>query len=224
MLSDRDYMHDVSAKPRWPATMAILVLNVVVFVIQFGADRFFPGYPFDDNFALSLNGIKSGYVWQLLTYQFMHASFLHIFLNCWAIFVFGREVEIYLGKARMLALYFSSGIAGGLLQILGTWLLPDHFGGGAVVGASAGAFGLVTAYAVLFPNRVLILLLFFVLPVKMRARTLLWLSIAMAVAGVIVPFGNIAHAAHLGGILSGYVFSRLMIQRFRTTSRSDQFY
>jgi len=224
MLSDRDYMHEVSAKPRWSATIAILVLNVVVFGIQYGAGRFFPDYPFDDRFALSVAGIKSGYVWQLLTYQFMHASFLHIFLNCWAIFVFGREVELYLGKARMLALYFTSGIAGGLLQVLGTWLLPQHFGDGAVVGASAGAFGLVTAYAVLFPDRILILLLFFVLPVKMRARTLLWVSIAVAIAGTVVPFGNIAHAAHLGGILSGYVFSRLTTQRFRATPRSDQFY
>jgi membrane associated rhomboid family serine protease len=224
MLSDRDYMHEANVKPRWPATLAILLLNVVVFLIQLGADRFFPDYPFDDRFALSLNGIKSGYIWQLLTYQVMHASFLHIFLNSWAIFVFGREVEIYLGKARMLALYFTSGIAGGLLQMLGAWLLPEHFGDGGVVGASAGAFGLVTAYAVLFPHRVLILLLFFVLPVKMRARTLLWLSIAIAVVGVIVPFGNIAHAAHLGGILSGYVFSRLVTQRFRAARRPDQFY
>ena len=223
MLSDRDYMHEVSSRPRWSATLAILVLNVVVFLIQLGAGRFFPDYPFDDCFALSLDGMKSGYIWQLLTFQFMHASFWHIFLNSWAIFMFGREVEAYLGKGRMLALYFTSGVAGGLLQVLGTWLLPRHFGDGAVVGASAGAFGLVTAYAMLFPNRMLILLLFFVLPIKMRARTLLWVSIAVAVAGIVVPFGNIAHAAHLGGILSGYVFSRLMIQR-AGISRPDQFY
>lgn len=224
MLSDRDYMHETSVKPRWSATIAILVLNVVVFLIQIGVGRFFPEYPFDDRFALSLDGMKSGYLWQLLTYQFMHASFWHIFFNSWAIFVFGREVETCLGKARMLSLYFTSGVAGGLLQVLGTWLLPQHFGEGAVVGASAGAFGLVTAYAMLFPDRKLILLLFLVLPVKMRAKTLLWVSIAVAVAGIIVPFGNIAHAAHLGGILSGYVFSRLAIQRFRGAPRPDQFY
>jgi|HubBroStandDraft_6_1064221.scaffolds.fasta_scaffold241945_2 membrane associated rhomboid family serine protease len=213
MLSERDYMQEVRTRPRWPVTIGILILNVLVFIIQYGAERYFPAYPFDDRFALSLGGLKSGYFWQLLTYQFMHASFWHIFFNCWAIYVFGREVELSFGKARMVTLYLTSGVAGGLLQILGSWLLPQHFGDVPVVGASAGAFGLVTAYAVLFPYRQLIMLLFFVVPIKMRARTLLWVSVAIAAAGIIVPFGNIAHAAHLGGILSGYIFSRVTTQR-----------
>lgn len=217
-------MRPTRTRFQWPATLAILVLNVLVFLIQYGAARFFPDYPFDERFALSLAGIKSGYVWQLLTFQLMHASPLHIFLNSWAIYVFGREVEVFLGKGLMLTLYFASGVAGGLLQVLGAWLMPEHFGDAPVVGASAGAFGLVTAYAVLFPNRVLIMLLFFVIPLKMRARTLLWLSFGMALFGVIVPYGNIAHAAHLGGILFGFLFSLLVLQRYRMASGSTEFY
>lgn len=216
-------MHEVRAKPQYPATIGILVANVIVYLIQLGANRFYPAYPFDDYFALSPAGLKSGFIWQLLTYQFMHGSFLHIFLNSWAIFVFGREVETYLGKTRMLALYFTSGVVGGLVQMLGSWLMPQHFGE-AVVGASAGAFGLVAAYAVLFPDRILILLVFFVLPVKMRAKTLLWISLALAVFGIIVPYGNIGHAAHLGGILTGYVFAHLLIQRSRAVPPTNQFY
>ena len=79
-----------------------------------------------------------------------------------------------------------------------------------MVGASAGAFGLVAAFAVLFPRQRLLLLLFFIIPIAMRARTLLWVSIAFAVFGIIVPFGNIGHAAHLGGILSGLVCAQLL--------------
>lgn len=216
-------MHQQPRRQQWPATFAVLALNAVVFIIQFVAGRFYPDYPFDERFELSLNGLKSGYFWQLLTYQFMHASFLHIFFNCWAIFIFGREVEIYLGKARMLAIYFTSGVVGGLVQMLGAWLLPNHFGV-AVVGASAGAFGLVAAFAVMFPNRELFLLVFFVLPVKMRAKTLIWVSLGIAIFGIIVPFGNIGHAAHLGGILAGYLFARVLTQRYRTAPATSRLF
>ena len=216
-------MREARGGPRWSATVAVLVANVIVFIIQYGAERFFPEFPFDDYFALSLAGLKSGFIWQLLTYQFMHGGFLHIFLNSWAIYIFGREVEAYLGKSRMLTLYFVSGVVGGLVQMLGSWLMPEHFGN-AVVGASAGAFGLVAAYAVLFPNRMLVLLVFFVIPVKMRAKTLLWVSLALAVFGIIVPYGNIGHAAHLGGILTGYIFARWLTQRLRPAPPTDQFF
>lgn len=212
-------MYAVRPKPRYPATIAILAVNVAVFLLQYTAPRFF-----EDYLALSLDGLKSGYVWQLLTFQFMHGGFWHIFLNSWAIFVFGREVEMGLGKARMLALYFTSGVVGGLVQMLGSWVMPEHFGDGAVVGASAGAFGLVAAFAVLFPQRVLILLLFFVLPLKMRARTFLWLSLGLAVFGVIVPFGNIGHAAHLGGILAGYIYARVLTQPAGAARMTNEFY
>ena len=80
-------------------------------------------------------------------------------------------------------------------------------------GASAGAFGLVAAFAVLFPDQRLVMLLFFIIPLVMRARTLLWLSVALAVLGILLPYfgigfmGNIAHAAHLGGILTGFLFA-----------------
>ena len=67
---------------------------------------------------MSLDGLRAGHVWQLLTYQFMHGGFWHIFLNCWAIFVFGRVLEATMGKKRMLTLYFLSGVMGGLAQML----------------------------------------------------------------------------------------------------------
>ena len=74
--------------------------GVCVPVLSFASNC--SGFPFEHYFALSLDGLQAGHVWQLLTYQFMHGGFWHIFLNCWAIFVFGRAVETALGKGRML--------------------------------------------------------------------------------------------------------------------------
>ncbi len=120
----------------------------------------------------------------------------------------GREES--LGKKNFLILYFSSGVVGGLLQILGALWLPNHFGG-AVVGASAGVFGLVAAFAVLYPERPLTLLLFFFIPVNMRAKYLLLFSALLALFGIRFPVDNVAHAAHLGGMLTGLAYVRWIL-------------
>lgn len=162
------------------------------------------------NLALSLDGLGRGYFWQLLTFQFLHGGLLHLMVNLIVLFFFGRALEEHLGRRRFLRLYLGSGVLGGLLQMLFAAVIPTHFGGG-VVGASAGVFGLVAAFAALFPDRTLTLLVFFVLPVSMRARTLLWLSIGLAVFGIVVPGDGIAHAAHLGGIIGGWGYIRWFV-------------
>lgn len=204
-LADRHYMRESMGGWRWSATMALIVALIAAFLLQFGAFSPF----FRQNYlALSLHGIKRGFVWELLTYQFMHAGLLHIVLNCWTLYLFGRAVESVLGTSRFLVLYFSSGVIGGLFQVLAAWLFPDHFGG-AVVGASAAIFGIVATYATLFPDQLLSL---FLIPIFFRARTLLIVSFILAVLGLVFPSmmgGNVAHAAHLGGLLSGIAWVKL---------------
>src|SRR5882724_6065831 len=179
MFGERDYR----VKPRCPVTIALLVVNVLIWLLESWAYRQHPNFPIDDYFALSLDGLRHGRIWQLLTFQFMHAvpGPWHLLLNSWAIYVFGRVVEITMGKRRMLELYLSSGVVGGLVQMLGAWIFPNFFGDAGVVGASAGAFGLVAAFAVLYPRQELILLLFFILPVRLRATTLLWVSVGVGI-------------------------------------------
>jgi membrane associated rhomboid family serine protease len=193
----------------WSATMALLVVNVVAFIIQSAVERF-SNVPIYGWFALSVEGLRHGFAWQLLTYQLMHGGWLHLLLNCWAIYVFGREVEETLGRNSFLALYFTSGVIGGLFQALAGVLLDGRFAA-PVVGASAGAFGLVAAFAVLYPERPLMLLLFFIIPVSMRAKFLLLFSALLTVFGILIPMDNIAHAAHLGGMITGIVFVRYAI-------------
>ena len=209
MLADRYYMRRPAFRLRWSATMALLVVNVVAFVLQSAVERF-SNFPTNAWFALSVEGLRHGYAWQLLTYQLMHGGLLHLVLNCWMIYVFGREVEETLGRNSFLTLYFTSGVIGGLFQALAGVLLGGAFAL-PVVGASAGASGLLAAFATLYPERPLMLLLFFIIPVNMRAKFLLLFGGLVTLFGLVVPTGNIAHAAHLGGLLTGIVFVRYAI-------------
>jgi membrane associated rhomboid family serine protease len=216
MFEDRRVVRGEKAGWQWSVTIWLLVINALVCVYQYKIlPLTHPEFPFEETFALSLDGLRAGHWWQLLTYQFLHGGFWHLFFNSWAIFVFGPPVEAILGKGRMLFLYLMSGVMGGLVQMLCSWLWPNHFGILGVVGASAGAFGLVAAFGVLFPRQQLVMLLFFVIPIKMKARTLVWVSIAMAVLGMIVPYGNIGHAAHLGGVLTGMIFAAVSSRAMR---------
>src|ERR1700733_3831846 len=103
MLEDRDYMRQPEYgeprwrprfRPRWSWTLALLVVNAVVFVVECILCGYPPALSQGNYFALSVEGIKHGYVWQFLTFQFMHAGLLHIFFNSWAIWVFGRHFEM----------------------------------------------------------------------------------------------------------------------------------
>lgn len=193
-------------------TTLLLVVNAAIFLLQEFLKLFSGTQFFGDYLALSLDGLKHFYFWQPITFQFLHANWFHLLANLVTIFFFGRPVEDALGKARFAILYLGGGLVGGLLQVLGSLVSATHLGG-AVVGASAGAFGLVAAFATLFPERPLTLLVFFVLPITMRAKVLLFLEILITVIGIVVPRigGNIAHVAHLGGIICGVAFVKFRL-------------
>jgi len=220
MLEDRDYMRQPEFRessfrgPRWSWTLVLLIAYAAMFLAEVFAGRFTVDKSYVFGYlALSKEGIERGYVWQLATYQFMHAGWLHLFLNCWAIYTFGRELEILLGGRKFLALMFSSGIVGGVFQVLVALVWPQYFGG-PVVGASACAFGLVAAFALIFPERELTMLIFFVVPLHLRAKTLLIGFVVLAVTGFAFPdiMPGVAHAAHLGGMAMGWFFVRKIMQ------------
>jgi membrane associated rhomboid family serine protease len=211
MLEDRDYMRQPAYhEPRVSFTVALLIANAAVFLVQLAAPNFPHGPEIEGTyFALSLAGLKHGFVWQLLTFQFMHAGWMHIIFNSLAIYFFGRPVETALGRRHFLTLYLLSGIIGGLVQMLFAYLIPSF--DGAVVGASAGAAGLVAAFAILHWEERFSLLIYFI-PVNMTGKTLLAVSIGLAFLGMLTPNSGIANAAHLGGILTGGFYVRLFIQ------------
>jgi membrane associated rhomboid family serine protease len=210
MLEDRFYLRREGFQPHRSATLLLVILNVVAFALQFAVPKF-SRFPITDYFALGARGLHDFQLWQLLTFQFMHGGPVHLLLNCLAIYMLGREVEEALGRPRFLILYFSSGAIGGLVQALAGVLLENRFGG-TVMGASAGAFGLAAAFAMLYPEQMLFLFAF----IPMRAKYLLLLGAAVAIGGLVNPWQSpegphIAHAAHLGGMLAGMVFVRYAV-------------
>jgi membrane associated rhomboid family serine protease len=232
MLGDRAYMRGPSFGSQRSVTVVLVILNVAVFVVQ-NVLGFWHNPSFNVLFGsllpLSQAGLAKGYVWQLVTYQFLHGGFLHLLVNMLLVYFFGRALEDALGSKALLRIYLFSGIVGGLVQILYQVamqkIIPDY-PIGTVVGASASGLGLLAAYAALFPTREITLLLFFFIPVSLRARTLLWISIGLALFGMIVPIGNVAEAAHLGGIATGLAYIHWIVQgtgwpslRFRPADR-----
>src|SRR5215469_9237519 len=100
MLEDRYYMRQSQFDSRRSATMLLLIANAVAFLLECLRYGYPPLLREGDLLALSWAGLKHGYVWQLVSFQFMHANLWHLLFNCWAIFVFGRELEIALGARK----------------------------------------------------------------------------------------------------------------------------
>jgi membrane associated rhomboid family serine protease len=206
MIRDRDYMRDPSGGGR-SLTIDLIIILIALFVVQ-ACLFFYGGINLINTLGLSLDGIKHGHVWQLLTFQFLHSVPWpwHVLFNCLGLYFFGRTVEETLGRKRFLALYFAGGFAGGALQLLTTWILPYH-ADGPVVGASAGIMTMLALFAILFPMReVTIFILFF--PVTLRVQYVYWFLLGISIFGTIIPFDGIAHAAHLGGMLTAIAYLR----------------
>jgi len=216
MLDDRSYMREPDWRPETvhggtPMWGWLIIANVLCFILQYTVNGFY------SHLALYPELLKQGHVYQLLTFQFLHGDLFHIIINCLMIWMIGKPIEEALGKRRLLTLYLFSGVAGGLLQSGLAWTQINPTGG--VVGASAGVFGLIAAFAVLQWNREMTILLMFIIPVRIRAKYLL---IALAIIGflgvltqrqVIENSGAlVAHGAHLGGLLGGVLFILAFVQ------------
>lgn len=199
MLDDRHYMRQPRFSNAWSMTTLLIVANFVAFIVQwyFISPRFTSAY-----LALSTYGVKHGLLYQFLTFQFLHGGWMHLLFNCLGIYMFGRIVEDRLGTKNFLILYFLGGVIGGLVQVLLGFAFPHYFSG-AVVGASAGLFALIAAFAIQSPEET-ILLFFLPLP----AKYILFIQGGAALVGLIAHEQVIAHGAHLGGMLTGIGFIR----------------
>jgi membrane associated rhomboid family serine protease len=206
MLEDRDYMRDKPRYRTWSMTTVLTVVMLGVFALQCINDVYLRT-PVEYWLALTPACFGQGWVWQLITFQFLHASLWHIAGNLIVFWWVGHFVENVLGKQRFLVALFGCGVAGGILQGLLMVLFPMRFGI-PVVGASAGVAGLFAIFALLEKDSEV--RLYFVLPV--RALALLWVSGIISLFFTLVPTPRemgMAHAAHLGGILAGVAWVKL---------------
>jgi membrane associated rhomboid family serine protease len=205
MLESRDYMRrerppTVPWQFEWSASLLLMVALVVAFVGQ-QASASYAGLTVDRYLALTANGLKAGFVWQLLTFQVLHASAWHLIFNLLGVWVFGRAVESHLGVKQFLWLYSGSGIAGGVLQSILSFSFPAQYGG-PVYGASAGVCALVAAYCMMDPNAEL-------RACFIRAKYFLMITLAGAVLlALAAPDKRIAYAADVGAMLAGMAWVR----------------
>ena len=189
-----------------PIIKNLLIINAVVYFIQliFGEVMIggTPGW-YVLNKWFALNPFADGYnfqIWQLITYQFMHGGFSHILFNMFALWMFGMEIENMWGSKKFLYYYLLCGVAAGLLQLF----IPPLLGTAAAVtiGASGAVYGVLIAFGMVFPNRHIYL--YFLVPV--RAKYLIGFLIILEFLLIDSAGSNVAHLAHLGGALCGFLY------------------
>ncbi len=149
----------------------------------------------------------NGAIWQLVTYMFLHGGLWHLAINMFILWMFGSEIENLMGTARFVRFYFFSGIGAGLTTLLVNcpfWgSAPSHI---PTVGASGAIFGILLAYGMSFPNRKIFLYFLIPIPAKYFVVLLGLLDLFASFSGA--PTG-IAHFAHLGGLLFGWIYIML---------------
>jgi membrane associated rhomboid family serine protease len=194
-----------------PVTRALIIANIAIFGAQFLlGDRFVAAFALWPLGSASVLGPESGAgfnLWQLVTYAFLHGNTLHLFFNMFALYMFGGEIERVFGPRRYLKYYFVAVVVAAITQLVvsGVGSATPY----PTVGASGGVFGLLLAFGMLFPRRMIMLIF---PPIPMPA----WLFVTIygvleLYLGVTGASQGVAHFAHLGGMLGGF----LMLRRWR---------
>jgi len=186
-----------------PAIKTIIITNVAVFLLQLS--------PVGDLLTTlgalwPIGSHKAGgygfHLWQPLTYMFMHGGFAHIFFNMLALWMFGAEIENYWGTRHFTIYYFVCGVGAAIINVFATMGEPYP-----TIGASGAIYGVLLAFGMMFPDREIYL--YFLLPIKAK-----YFVAGYALIEFISGFGtrsmgsgsNIAHFAHLGGMLFGFIY------------------
>ena len=179
-----------------PAVKNLLIINIIVFI---GTELI--GDPMYQWFALFPIGSPFFRWWQFVTHMFMHGNFMHIFFNMWSLIVFGPMLERLWGSKKFLIFYFVCGLGAALCHEL--VLLTQPLSNIPTVGASGAIYGLLLGFGMLYPNYVLTLVF---PPVSLKAK---WFVAIFAgielLTGVLGTHDGVAHFAHLGGMLIGWL-------------------
>jgi membrane associated rhomboid family serine protease len=198
-----------------PVTRALLIANIAVFLVQaYAGDVFivwFALWPFGTPVYTGPEAPPGFLPWQIVTYSFLHGNSLHLLVNMLGLFMFGSEVERVLGHRRYFTYYLVSVLAAAIAQ-----LAMSAFSGGPpypTVGASGGVFGLLLAYGMFFPHR-MVMLIFPPIPMPARVFVIVYAAIELYL-GVTGTQAGVAHFAHLGGMLGGFVLLRRWRRRRR---------
>lgn len=226
MLSDRSYMRSDYPRQTTSALTWIICATLAGSIIQFAASRWFGSSAVSALFALSPAGISHGRIWTLVSYTLLHDGIFHLLLNCLGLFLIGREVAPLLGSRRFFQFYAGAALLGGVC-----WLAVHSWGSAppALVGASAAVAAIFIFFACVYPEREITFLLFLVLPVTLKPKYIAWGLLGLDGLGFLFsesPGGGfatgIAHSAHLGGMLAGWLYFRFVFAN-RGSDRAASF-
>lgn len=198
--SDEFAERELRLQLRRPSTAVtwLIVANVAVYFVDVLSQRFDPFF-FSRSFGLSMSGIHSLYLWQPLTYMFMHGGVLHLLFNMLGLYIFGSEFERSFGRHRFLQFYATCGVVGGLAY-LGLAVVSPAYSGIPLVGASGAVYGLLIAAIVFFPH-IQIVLIIFPMPVRVFGLIVVAILLLQLLAGEVGnPGGEVCHVA---GALTG---------------------
>ena len=209
-------------------TKNLLILNVIIWVFIAIAPAT-TGQKLINLGALHYVTSPGFGIWQLITYMFIHENFMHLFFNMWALLMFGMLIEQALGSKRFLLYYLSCGVGAAIVQLIVNGLMIQHYSAmispaefavlgehsspvlgslnslinGATIGASGAVYGILLAMGMMFPNMTMYLMF---VPYPIKAK---WLVIGFGLIEILLGFSSpgdgIAHFAHLGGMLFGFI-------------------
>jgi len=180
-----------------PVTKALILICVGMFCAQFLLPPMFEG-------LLALWPVQSGgfMPWQVVSYSFLHGSTLHLFFNMLALLMFGGEIERLWGGKRYLQFLLASALSAALVQLSWTFMAGSN---APTIGASGATFGLLLAFGMMFPNRTIMPLF---PPIPMKAKYFVAIFGALELMFGVSGHSGIAHFAHLGGMLGGFLMIR----------------
>ena len=197
-------------------TRLLICVNVAVFALEaVSGQRFlatFALWPIGRFFVAQFDSPVGFKVWQLITCGFLHANFLHLAINMYALWMFGSDVERAIGSRYYLTLYFASLLSSSATQLAVVSMMTST-GIYPTVGASGAIFGILLAFGMLFPRRTVILL---IPPIPMPAIVFVILYALLELfSGVFGTDQGVAHFAHLGGMIGAYFTLRHWRRRER---------
>lgn len=200
--------YSIGPGPLTPAVKAIIYTNVAIFVAVV-----FMGALVDWIGLIPQVVLTQGYLWQVVTYQFVHANAIHILINMLSVWMFGVDLERRWGTVAFTKYYLIVGTTAGVATLVVS-LLPFTWAATSyeaiTIGASGAVYGLMMAWAIVFPHRTVHLFGIFPLTARVFVLIVGALSMSQAMAG---SDSNVAHVAHLGGLVAGWLYLKTPVQR-----------
>ncbi len=183
-----------------PIVKKLIIANAVVFVLQILFAKVFL-ISLSPYFGLVPKYIHTKFtIWQLFTYLFLHGGFFHILINMFVLWMFGSELERHFGSKEFLFYYIITGVGAGIFSII-----FDYNSTIPIIGASGAIYGILTAFGMVFPNR--LIYLYFFIPIRAKYFVII-LGIMAFLSAKYASHSGIAHIAHLGGMVIGFIYLR----------------